>query len=207
MYFMISNHKLTRSLWESTREVTKLRKDQEQWQFQFWTNLSNYAVFTAFSAYLKTRTPNGTGILCYWRGEFTKVSSGESFKGPTRKLILEYELFLVLIKLKTGKFNEDFAHTSDLCGLLVVLNPLNFTLNDHFCRIDSQLPVLNGSLETINHIVYMHAGFRTLFINQRNITVPILRYNISLSLSLSLSPLEVKPSLCRELTMWWCLTR
>ena len=83
-------------------------------KFQFWTNLPNYAVFSALAAYLKTRTPNRTGILCYWRGESTQVSSGGSAKGPTRKLSFEDELFLVLIKLKTGKFNEDLAHTFDI---------------------------------------------------------------------------------------------
>ena len=89
-------------------------------KFQFWTNLPNYAVFTALSAYLKTRTPNGTGILCYWRGESTQVSSGGSVKESIRKLTFEDELFLVLIKLK------DARRAGRLCAS--VLRKLSFCL-------------------------------------------------------------------------------
>ena len=80
-------------------------------KFQFWTNLPNYSVFSALVTYLKTRCNDGN--LCYWRGSSTNASGSTSTKGPSRKFTFEEELFIVLVKLKTGNFNEDLSHTFD----------------------------------------------------------------------------------------------
>ena len=80
-------------------------------KFQFYTNLPNYKVFTALSDYLKTRT---NGNMCYWRGETTNFEGKAQSKGPDRKLSFEEEFFIVLVKLKTGNFNEDLSHIFDI---------------------------------------------------------------------------------------------
>ena len=82
-------------------------KDDDN-KFQFWTNLPNYAVFSALATYLKTRCG---GNLSYWKGSNSSCTS--SNKGPLRKFSFEEELFMVLVKLKTGNFNEDLSHTFD----------------------------------------------------------------------------------------------
>ena len=80
-------------------------------QFQFYTNFPNYHVFTALVEFLKTRCD---GNLKYWRGGETNMTeSGTGAKGLARKFTFEEELFLVLVKLKTGNFNEDLARSFD----------------------------------------------------------------------------------------------
>ena len=81
-------------------------------KFQFWTNLPNYEVFNALNVYLQTRLDGAN--LCYWRGSSTGNTTTSSKRGPERKLTFEEELFIVLVKLKTGNFNEDLAHTFDI---------------------------------------------------------------------------------------------
>lgn len=87
-------------------------KDNDD-KFQFYTSLPNYAVFAALCNYLKLRI-KPTGVS-YWRGQATNSSteSPVSSKGPDRKFTTEEEIFIVLMKLKTGNFNEDLAHTFD----------------------------------------------------------------------------------------------
>lgn len=80
-------------------------KDNDD-KFQFYTNLPNYSIFTALCSYLKCRI-KPTGVN-YWRG---KSTSGGASKGPERKFSVEEEIFIVLVKLKTGNFNEDLAQT------------------------------------------------------------------------------------------------
>ncbi|XP_053374378.1 uncharacterized protein LOC128546976 [Mercenaria mercenaria] len=86
-------------------------KDNDE-KFQFYTNLPNYAVFAALCNYLKSRTKSGVN---YWRGKSTGTSteSPVTSKGPERKFTVEEEIFIVLVKLKTGNFNEDLAQTFD----------------------------------------------------------------------------------------------
>ncbi|XP_013380134.1 uncharacterized protein LOC106151426 [Lingula anatina] len=86
-------------------------KDDDR-KFQFWTNLPNFLVFSSLCDYLKTRTDSNN--LCYWNGEATNTTGMTSKKGPTRKFTFEEEFFMVLVKLKTGKFNEDIAQTFDI---------------------------------------------------------------------------------------------
>lgn len=82
-------------------------KDSDE-KFQFYTNLPNYQVFKALVSYLETRTDG----LNYWRGKSTSTGT-KAAKGPDRRFTFEEELFLVLVKLKTGNFNEDLATTFD----------------------------------------------------------------------------------------------
>lgn len=86
-------------------------KDNSE-KFQFWTNLPNYEVFDAVCKYLQSRM--GSGNLCYWKGQSTGTGASASKRGPDRKLSFEEELFIVLVKLKTGNFNEDLAQTFDI---------------------------------------------------------------------------------------------
>lgn len=81
-------------------------------KFKFYTNLPNYQIFKALVDYLKTRTkPSG---LVYWRGQETSTTSSQRARGgPDRKFEFEEEFFITLVKLKTGNFNEDLAHTFD----------------------------------------------------------------------------------------------
>ncbi len=73
--------------------------------FPKWTNLPNREVFDALVSYLKSR---GGEDLKYWKG--SKTDNHQHFRdaglinkpGPERKLSFEEELFLVLVKLKTG---------------------------------------------------------------------------------------------------------
>ena len=113
---------------EVESELEKLQKENESLKskllrlenvkeddnkFQFYTNLPNYQVFHALTEYLKTRCD---GNLKYWRGSTTNISdcsTGTPIKGPARKFSFEEELFLVLVKLKTGNFNEDLARSFD----------------------------------------------------------------------------------------------
>ncbi|KAL4233736.1 hypothetical protein ACF0H5_008416 [Mactra antiquata] len=84
-------------------------KDNDE-KFQFYTNLPNYGVFSSLCTYLKSRTKN-SGIN-YWRGQSTSTSGEiDCNRGPDRKFTLEEEIFIVLVKLKTGNFNEDLAQT------------------------------------------------------------------------------------------------
>jgi hypothetical protein len=87
-------------------------KDNDD-KFQFYTSLPNYAVFAALCNYLKLRLES-TGVS-YWRGQSTSNSteSPSCGRGPDRKFTIEEEVFIVLVKLKTGNFNEDLAHTFD----------------------------------------------------------------------------------------------
>lgn len=77
-------------------------------KFQFWTNLPNNQIFSGLCEYLKTRTPPAG--LNYWKGKATS-SSTSACKRPERKFTFEEEFFIVLVKLKTGNFNEDLSQT------------------------------------------------------------------------------------------------
>lgn len=73
--------------------------------FRRWTNLPNREVFDALSTYLKKR---GGERLKYWRGQETNKSRHfldaglQNKPGPSRRLSFDEELFMVLVKLKTG---------------------------------------------------------------------------------------------------------
>ena len=75
----------------------------------FYTDLPNYAVCN----YMKSRIKS-IGVN-YWRIKSTSVLSElhtGSMKSPDRKFSVE-EIFIVLVKLKTGAFNEDLVQTFD----------------------------------------------------------------------------------------------
>ena len=85
--------------------------------FQFYTNLPNFAVFDALREYLATRLGDGPHTIRRWRGskffhsQQSQPSNVVSWKasGYSAKLSFEEELFLVLVKLKTGRMNQDLA--------------------------------------------------------------------------------------------------
>ncbi|KAL4227178.1 hypothetical protein ACF0H5_015151 [Mactra antiquata] len=110
----------------STREFNVLKQENEDLKsnilrlsnikenddkFQFYTYLPNYQVFKALITYLETRKDSG-GVN-YWRGRNTNLDSTKTKKGRERKFTFEEEVFIVLVKLKTGNFNEDLALTFD----------------------------------------------------------------------------------------------
>lgn len=99
-------------------------------KFQFYTNLPNYEVFKALCNYLQKRIPGGN--LKYWKGQSTSTSSS-SKRGPERKLSFEEEIFIVLVKLKTGNFNEDLAMTFDISAThisSIFSTHINFLANE-----------------------------------------------------------------------------
>ncbi|KAI8491327.1 hypothetical protein Bbelb_309600 [Branchiostoma belcheri] len=73
--------------------------------FQRYTNLPNFAVFSAVSDYLKKICK---GHLKYWRGQETDCTPTKR-SGRERSLSFEEEFFLVLVKLKSGDFNQQIA--------------------------------------------------------------------------------------------------
>jgi len=88
--------------------------------FQFYTNLPNFAVFDAICEYLKSRLRDGSITIRRWRGanvscrqppQTTEVHSSIHVSGYSTRLSFEEELFLVLVKLKTGRMNQDLAFT------------------------------------------------------------------------------------------------
>ena len=83
-------------------------KDSDS-EFQRYTNLPNYGVFSAISEYLFQRSE---GRLQYWRGKGSECSAKlERSKTVTKERTLTFteEFFLVLVKLKSGEFNQEVA--------------------------------------------------------------------------------------------------
>ncbi|XP_035670018.1 uncharacterized protein LOC118411646 [Branchiostoma floridae] len=80
-------------------------KDSDK-DFQVRTNLPNFDVFSSICEYLKTVS---NGRLKYWRGQETDIDSERSRTGRERTLTFEEEFFLVLVKLKSGDFNQEIA--------------------------------------------------------------------------------------------------
>jgi len=81
--------------------------------FQFYTNLPNFAVFDAARQYLQTRVD---GNVKRWHGSKAAVGSsktpsnvGTGKSGPGNRLAFQDEMFIVLVKLKTGRLNHDLA--------------------------------------------------------------------------------------------------
>lgn len=82
--------------------------------FSVWTNLPNRDVFNALVEYLKSR---GGGDLKYWRvQEHSSYRKAGMMKkpGPPRTLSFEEELFLVLVKLKTGLNNSELSQLTNI---------------------------------------------------------------------------------------------
>jgi len=84
--------------------------------FQFYTNLPNFSVFDALREYLQTRLGDGPQTIRRWRGskyfhsQQSKTSGVFSREGGySSTLSFEEEFFLVLVKLKTGRMNQDLA--------------------------------------------------------------------------------------------------
>ena len=86
-------------------------KDNDK-EFQFWTNLPNFAVFESLAKYLEERCG---GELRYWYGLATNQqaqhysSTMKRKPGKTRLTSFREEFFLTLVKLKTGKQHKDLA--------------------------------------------------------------------------------------------------
>lgn len=78
--------------------------------FQFWTGMPSYGVFSALLTYLRPRAES----MQYWKG--SSKSSNQHYNlhfaskpGRQRKLSLEDELFLTLVRLRTGLLMVDLA--------------------------------------------------------------------------------------------------
>lgn len=81
--------------------------------FQFYTNLPNFAVFDALRQYLQTRVG---GNVKRWHGSKASVGSLNTYSivstgkcSPGNRLAFQDEMFIVLVKLKTGRLNHDLA--------------------------------------------------------------------------------------------------
>lgn len=88
--------------------------------FQFWTGMPSYGVFTAFLTYL---TPRALSMQ-YWKGSSKSSTKHYNLNfvnkpGRQRKLSLEYELFLTLVRLRTGLLMVDLA--ARFSGYLLLL--------------------------------------------------------------------------------------
>ena len=95
--------------------------------FQFYTNIPNFHVFDAVREYLQSRLTDGSNTMRRWRGakqscnQFseTREMNKPQISGYSDKLSFEEELFLVLVKLKTGRMNQDLAFHFDISVGLV----------------------------------------------------------------------------------------
>ena len=87
-----------------------------------YTGMPSYDHFSEVFEYLKRRSG---GNLKYWRGSLATSKHkhfSEAFNikpGPLRKLSLEDEFFLCLVKLKLGSTNYDLAQRFDISETLV----------------------------------------------------------------------------------------
>ena len=93
------------------RENRKIISLDTVTDIQKWTSLPNRAVFNALAKYLKKRGEK----LRYWLGNSTTVHSHyeermSSKPGPKRKMSFEDQLFMTLVKLKCGFYNNQIAH-------------------------------------------------------------------------------------------------
>lgn len=78
--------------------------------FQFWTSLPSYGVFRALFNYMEPKAKT----MKYWKGQSTYEHEHYSKRfsskpGHERKLSLEEELFLTLVRLRTGLLMRDIA--------------------------------------------------------------------------------------------------
>ncbi|XP_078658190.1 uncharacterized protein LOC144903679 [Branchiostoma floridae x Branchiostoma belcheri] len=108
---LVALHKTVQQLQEENSQLKKkvfsldTIKDSDK-EFQVRTNLPNYGVFSSICEYLKTVS---NGRLKYWRGQETDIDRERSRTGRERTLTFEEEFFLVLVKLKSGDFNQEIA--------------------------------------------------------------------------------------------------
>ena len=90
--------------------------------FQLWTGFPNRAVFDALASYLGKR---GGRNMKYWYGgatdrhQYHKDIGMVNKPGPDRKMSFEEELFLVIVKLKTGYDNIELAHLFGISDTVV----------------------------------------------------------------------------------------
>ncbi|XP_070537880.1 uncharacterized protein [Ptychodera flava] len=81
-------------------------------KFQFYTGFPSYEIIFALFEYLEQKAQN----LQYWRGnqyatyDHHKKSEESGKPGPERKLSLEEEFFLVIVRLKLGLLTVDLAY-------------------------------------------------------------------------------------------------
>ena len=104
--------------------------------FTKWTNLPNKAVFDGLARYLNSR---GGSKLKYWKGKETNrhrhfADLGMANEpGPDRRMTFEEELFMVLVKLKTGFTNTElqqlFGMSETAVGQIFTTH-LNFLYNE-----------------------------------------------------------------------------
>ncbi|XP_077994916.1 uncharacterized protein LOC144448523 [Glandiceps talaboti] len=79
-------------------------------QMKFWTGFPNFAIFCAIFEYLESKAVN----LQYWRGgkdkhtHFHKIHDSNK-PGPDRKISLQDEFFIVMVRLRVGLFTRDLA--------------------------------------------------------------------------------------------------
>lgn len=79
---------------------------------QFYTNLPNFEVFDSVCEYLRSRVASGN--CNFTRVHFDTVNQHSEQvsdrRGSVCRMSFEDEFFLVLVKLKTGRLNEDLAY-------------------------------------------------------------------------------------------------
>jgi len=82
-------------------------------KFQFYTNLPNYEVFTALCKYLRGRALTYKYGFRKWKGikHLEMRGSLSVSDASNRMLTFEEEFFIVLVKLKTGRMNQDLAYS------------------------------------------------------------------------------------------------
>lgn len=142
-------------LTSAMKELEKLRTETERFHsqqlsvhnlkhnprlFKFYTNLPNFDVFNALREYLETRA---NGNVKRWHGSKAAVElRNENVTGMRKfcrgsKLSFENELFLILVKLKTGRLNQDLAF--QFCVSIGYISEL-FT--SWMCFLHSELKLL-----------------------------------------------------------------
>ncbi|KAK3089662.1 hypothetical protein FSP39_005462 [Pinctada imbricata] len=89
--------------------VNKIKDDNDA--MLFYTGFQNYGVFRSVFEYLESKAEN----LQYWRGK-SEESDHKSYQtnpgskpGPNRKLDLEEEFFMVLVRMRVGLFVRDLS--------------------------------------------------------------------------------------------------
>jgi len=129
--------------------------------FQFWTGMPSYGVFSALLTYLTPRAEK----MQYWKGGSKSSHENytvrfESKPGPERKLTLEEEFFLTLVRLRTGLLIVDLASrfqisvASESSIFTTWINLLYVELKELCClpNIDTMLVNKGGVFRTFSDV-------------------------------------------------------
>lgn len=138
--------------------------------FKFYTNLPNYEVFSALCDYLNQRSCMEGSCLRRWKGGKTSflkhvpfTAKGIRKPGPDKKLSFENEFFLVLMKLKTGRHNEDLANHFEISiGLVSEILTTWLCFMEVELKLLFEMPDKCDSTDGVPHVFRDMSGLRAI---------------------------------------------